>query len=163
MNTRTASLLVMSVTLSGFAYVSTGQELSAAMPSPRSDSVAVAATVDRFHKALASGDSATALALLAPDATILESGGIESRSEYRSHHLAGDIDFAKNVKSVREPLRVTLSGTTAWTTATSTTQGEFKGRSINSVGAESMILTRSGTKWVIRSIHWSSRTRRAAS
>lgn len=124
------------------------------------DSAAVATVVSNFHKGISTGDSAAALALLAPDAVILESGGMETRAEYRSHHLAGDIGFAKTVASTRGPLKVTIQGSTAWTDGTSTTVGTFKGRAINSVGAESMILTRGSAGWRIRSIHWSSRNRR---
>ena len=61
------------------------------------DSSDVAATVDRFHAALSAGDSTGALALLADDAVILESGGVETRDEYRSHHLPADIAFAQAV------------------------------------------------------------------
>ena len=80
-----------------------------ASPQGASDSAAVVATVGRFHAALAAGDSAAALALLAPDVTILESGGVETRDEYRSHHLPGDIAFARAVKSERGPMRVTVN------------------------------------------------------
>jgi ketosteroid isomerase-like protein len=128
----------------------------------RPDSASVAATVNGFQNALSSGDSAAALALLAPDAVILESGGIETRSEYRSHHLSGDVSFARAVKSVRSQLKVTVSGTTAWTTSTSTTQGDYNGRAINSTGAESMVLSKTAAGWRIRQIHWSSRNRRPA-
>ena len=126
------------------------------------DSAAVVRAVNDFHKAISSGDSTAALALLATDAVILESGGIESRSEYRSHHLAGDIGFAKAVTSTDGPLHVTVADNTAWTHRTRTTQGTFNGRAINSVGAESMVLTREPSGWKIRSIHWSSRNRRPA-
>lgn len=125
-----------------------------------SDSAAAAKTVDDYHAALSSGDSARALALLAPDAVILESGAMETRAEYRSHHLAGDIAFAKAVKSERGPLVVRIDGSTAWTSSTSVTQGTFNGRAINSSGAESMVLTKGPDGWRIRAIHWSSRTRR---
>ncbi|MBW3631202.1 MAG: DUF4198 domain-containing protein [Gemmatimonadetes bacterium] len=129
-------------------------------PAARSDSANAAAVVDRFHEALAEADSAAALALLAPDATILESGGMESRAEYRGHHLPGDIEFARAVRRQRTPVRVTVRGDVAWAISTSTTQGEFRGRQINSAGAELMVLTRSGTGWLIAAIHWSSRARR---
>lgn len=59
----------------------------------------------QYHAALASGDSLAALALLADDVVVLESGSAESRSEYRSHHLASDIAFAQAVESVRSPVR----------------------------------------------------------
>lgn len=125
------------------------------------DSADAVAVVDAFHRALAAGDSLAALAFLAPDVVILESGGAETRDEYRSHHLPGDIAFARAVPSRREALAVTVQGDVAWVTATSTTQGQFRDRQINSAGAELVVLTRSGSgKWMIRAIHWSSRARR---
>lgn len=124
------------------------------------DSAAVAAVVNRFHGALESGDSATALALLAEDAVIQESGGVETRAEYRGHHLPGDIEFARAVRSERGPVRVRVRGDAAWATSTSTTQGEFRGRAINSAGAELMVLVRTPQGWRISAIHWSSRARR---
>lgn len=124
------------------------------------DSAAAAAVVARYHRALEDGDSATALSLLAPDATILESGGLESRDEYRSHHLPGDIEFARAVPSRRGPLHVTIRGDVAWARSTSVTEGQFRGRAINSAGAELMVLSREADGWRIRAIHWSSRTRR---
>jgi hypothetical protein len=126
----------------------------------RSDSAAVADVIERFHAALAAGDSNAALALLAPDVTILESGGVENLEEYRSHHLPGDIAFARAVSRARTPITVRLAGEAAWATSTGTTQGEFRGRSINSTGAELVVLSRSERGWLIRAIHWSSRPRR---
>lgn len=126
------------------------------------DSSAVAAVVTAFHAAMERGDSLAAMALLAPDAEVLESGGIEDRAEFRAHHLAADIEFAQAVKQVRAGMRVRVQGDVAWTSATSTSGGTFRGRAINSSGAESMVLTRGADgRWLIRSIHWSSRTRRA--
>lgn len=125
-----------------------------------SDSADVAATVEAFHRALAEGDSVAALALLAPEAVVLESGGLETRAEYRSHHLPGDIAFARAVASRRGPLRVRIVGDAAWATSTSTTQGEFRGRAINSTGAELMVLVRTPEGWRISAVHWSSRARR---
>ncbi|MEO6526958.1 MAG: nuclear transport factor 2 family protein [Gemmatimonadaceae bacterium] len=134
-------------------------------PTSAADSAAVAQTMTSFHEALAAGDSAGALALLTPDATILESGGTESRAEYRSHHLPADIEFARAVESVRGPIRVSVLGDVAWASATSTAQGDFRGRAVRSAGAELMVLTRvaradaaRGASWQINAIHWSSRT-----
>lgn len=127
---------------------------------PSSDSTRVADVVHAYHRALASGDSLAALALLAADAVILESGGVETRDEYRAHHLPGDIGFAQAVPSTRGAVRVVIQGDVAWASSTSTTQGEFRGRAINSSGAELMVLGRQGDKWLIRAIHWSSRARR---
>jgi ketosteroid isomerase-like protein len=121
------------------------------------DSAAAAAVVERYHDALATGDSTAALAQLAEDAVILESGGLESRAEYRSHHLPADIAFVRAVRTNRSPLRVTLRGDVAWTTATSTTRGKYRGKPVNSRGAELMVLTRGRDGWKISAIHWSSR------
>ena len=129
-----------------------------ALAQGRGDSAAVAAVVDRYHRALSEGDSATALELLAEDAVILESGEVESRQEYRAHHLPADIDFARAVKGTRSPVSVAIRGDVACTTSTSTTRGKFRRRPVNSTGAELMVLTRAGDTWRISAIHWSSRT-----
>jgi ketosteroid isomerase-like protein len=125
------------------------------------DSAEVAATVDRFHRALAAADSVGALALLTPDVQILESGGMEDRAEYRSHHLGSDIEFARAVPSRRGATAVRVHGDVAWATSTSTTEGTFRGRAINSTGAELMVLVRTPQGWRISAIHWSSRNRRS--
>ncbi|HEX5633084.1 MAG TPA: DUF4440 domain-containing protein [Gemmatimonadales bacterium] len=125
------------------------------------DAAAVTAAVHAFHDALTRGDSAAALALLAEDAVILESGGRESKAEYRSHHLAADIAFAQAVRSEGAAPDVTVAGDVAWAAATSTTSGEYRGRAVNSAGAELMVLARTGQGWRIRAIHWSSRARKS--
>jgi ketosteroid isomerase-like protein len=125
------------------------------------DSVEVANTVDRFHRALGTGDTATAMELLVPDAVILESGGVETHAEYRSHHLPGDVAFARAVPRTRSDIGVRVQGDVAWATSTSTVQGEFRGRAINSQGAELMVLRRTADGWKIAAIHWSSRSRRS--
>ncbi|HEY0996553.1 MAG TPA: nuclear transport factor 2 family protein [Gemmatimonadaceae bacterium] len=131
-----------------------------ALAAARSDSADVAATVARFHEALAAGDSGAALALLQPHVVILESGGVERLADYRAHHLPADIEFARAVPSVRVATAVRVAGDAAWASGTSVTQGEFRGRAINSVGAELMVLERTPQGWRIAAIHWSSRARR---
>ena len=126
---------------------------------PRSDSAAVVTALNQFHAALAGGDTAAALRLLAPDAVVLESGGSETLAEYRAHHLPVDIAFARGVASARTLLRVTVAGEAAWVASTSTARGEFRGRTINSSGAELATLRRTSQGWQITAIHWSSRSR----
>lgn len=121
------------------------------------DSAAVAAVVESFHQSLAEGDSATALLLLGDDVVIMESGGIESRQAYRSHHLPADIAFARAVKATLSPVRVAVRGDLAWTAATSRVRGSYRGKAINAEGAELMVLARTGQGWKIRAVHWSSR------
>lgn len=126
------------------------------------DSAEVARVVTAYHHAMSQGDSAAALALLSSDAVILESGGVETRDEYRSHHLPADIAFAMAVAGQRSSPRVSVRGDVAWAWSTSSSQGEFRGRPVNSAGAELMVLTRTPGGWKINAIHWSSRARRPA-
>lgn len=145
-----------------FVFRAGPQEGSISLPQAAApnDSASVAATVTAYHRALAAGDSAAALALLVPDAVILESGGMETREEYRSHHLPSDIQFARAVRSTDGPVRVKIRGDVAWAFSTNVVEGQFRGRPVNSAGAELMVLTRVGGEWKIAAIHWSSRARR---
>lgn len=120
----------------------------------------VIAVVDAYHAALASGDSTTALALLADDVTILESGGVETKEQYRSGHLSGDIAFAEAVPRERGEIHVEVVDDVAWAWSTSVTQGRMGDREVNAQGAELMVLARDGGDWRIKAIHWSSRQRR---
>jgi len=124
------------------------------------DSAAVAAAVHSYHHALQTGDTAAAKALLADDVVVAESGGMETRDEYVSHHLPGDMAFASAVTRTPGPIVVTLAGDVAWAMSTSQTTGNVRDRAIDSRGAELMVLSRSGMGWVIRAIHWSSRQAR---
>lgn len=142
-----------------FVFSTNQNSRATGVSSARADSSDVADAVNRYHHALETGDSAAALALLTDDAVILESGGVETRAEYRSHHLPGDIAFARTVRSVRDPMTVTVKGDVAWASSTSTSQGEFNGRAINSAGAELMVLVRTSEGWKIAAIHWSARRR----
>ena len=144
----------------GTVVPAAAQHTHAAAGSSHGDSAAVSTVIDEYHAALAAGDSAAALRLLAPDAVILESGGMETRDEYRSHHLPGDIAFASAVVSERRRVALKVSGDMAWAASTSTTRGTFRDRSINSAGTELVVLTRSTDGWLISAIHWSSRNLR---
>lgn len=94
--------------------------------------------------------------LLATDAVILEGGSRESREEYRTHHLAADIEFVQAVPGRRLAPVVSVSGNAAWVSSTSNTQGTFRGKKVDLEGAELAILARTDSGWIIRAIHWSS-------
>ena len=157
MNHRAQLLITPLFVLAGLALDTPATSLASTQANL--DSAAVAKVVNDFQHALSIGDSVTALRLLAADAVILESGDIETRSEYRAHHLPLDIEFAKTVASKPGTLQIRVKGRVAWTARTSTAQGQFKGKAVNSAGAESMILTKERAGWRIRSIHWSSHKR----
>ena len=126
-----------------------------------SDSADAVAVVVAFHEALARGDSTAALRILAPDVVILEAGGVETLADYRSHHLPGDIAYARALPGVHTLKSVVVSGDAAWVTSTSITEGQFNGRAVNSAGAELIVLARAkaDARWMIRAVHWSSRRR----
>ena len=118
---------------------------------------AAAMVVDAFHAALQRGDTNAAAALLAADALIFESGGVESsKAEYASHHLAADAAFAKaTTRSVTKRSGRTVSDF-AWIATEGTTKGTYKDRAINSVSTETMVLRRENGSWRIVHVHWSS-------
>jgi ketosteroid isomerase-like protein len=116
---------------------------------------AVRQALTDFHAALAAGDSVTALAQLAPDARIIEGGGVQTREEYRSHHLPGDMAFAAAVTRERSDISVDIRGNMAWAYSTSRTKGEIRGRKIDSRGAELAVLVKIGGVWKIVAIQWS--------
>lgn len=128
-----------------------------AVAQANADSAAVAAVISAYHAALQAGDSAKALDLLASDVVVMESGGVETREEYRAHHLPADMNFAKAVPASREQRRIIVLGDVAWAIGTSRTSGRYRDRDVDSAGAELMVLSREASGWKIRAIHWSSR------
>ncbi len=153
-------ILALALTVSGAGPLIAQVERShrRALASATGDSVAATRTVESFREALARGDSTGALALLAPDVIILESGEMQRFDDYRSHHLGADIAFARAVPSTHTLVSLRVEGNTSWVTSTSATQGQFNGRAVNSAGAELIVLTRGarGGAWRIRAVHWSS-------
>lgn len=114
--------------------------------------------VDAFHAALAAGDSAAALRLLDPEVVVFESGGVErSRDEYRSHHLGADMAFEAATR--REIIKQTAQvyGDLALVLSEVRSTGEVRGRTVDRVGVETMLLRRTRKAWRIVHIHWSSR------
>lgn len=124
------------------------------------DSAAVGAVVDRFHAAMTAGDATGLMQLIAPDAVMLEAGGVETRAQYESNHLPADIEFEKSVSTKRSPIRVVVVGDAAWATCTSEMTGTYQTRAVDSIGTELMVLSRASGGWRIRAVHWSGRARK---
>ena len=113
--------------------------------------------VDRFHAALKRGDIANAASLLAVDALIFESGGVErSKAEYASQHLAADAAFASATVHSRTRRSGSVVGEFAWIATEGKTTGTYKDNAINSTSTETMVLRRANGAWQIIHIHWSS-------
>mgnify|MGYP000949333356 CR=1 FL=1 len=116
-------------------------------------------TIDAaFRAALASGNAQLAASYLSDDVLIFEGGHIErSKAEYQSHHLKSDIAFARATQYRVLSRAVKVVDGTAWTTTEGQTTGEWRGRAINSIGIETMVMRKTAGQWCIVHIHWSSR------
>jgi len=108
-----------------------------------------------FHEALEAGDREAALAMLAPDVRILEGGGVETKDHYASGHLGADMAFARAVPAERGEATVRVMDDVAWVMSTSTREGEYRGREIDSRGAELAVLIRVDGEWKIAAVSWS--------
>lgn len=112
--------------------------------------------VDSFHAALARGDTAAALALLAEDALIFESGGVErSKAEYAGHHLGSDAAFSQAVPGKVAARTARAVGDLAWIASERRVAGTFRGKAIDRQMTETMVLRRDVGSWQIVHIHWS--------
>src|SRR5437773_8215125 len=147
-------ILVVGNVLSSQASVKSGSSRKST-----ADSVAVVRAASQFHTALEQGNTVTIRQLLSADLHVLEGGAVETRAEYLAHHLAADIEFAKSVRSESQLTTYAREGSVAWLVSTSSARGTFRGRSVDSVGAELMVLSKTGLGWQIRAVHWSSSRR----
>lgn len=122
------------------------------------EAVDAATAVDAFHAALKAGDTAAALNFLAPEVMIFEEGVAErSREEYASHHLGADSAFAAATASAISHRSGWAAGDVAWIATEGRTTGQFNGRAVDRLSAETMVLKRHADGWRIHHIHWSSR------
>jgi ketosteroid isomerase-like protein len=127
----------------------------AALPASATEPVAV---VDEFFRALASGDTVRVTRLLDPAVLIYESGGAErSRGEYTSHHLGGDVAFLKTARHRLLSRTGNTLGDLAWVASESQLSSSSKGKPVNLVSTETMVLRKTSEGWRIVHIHWSSR------
>jgi ketosteroid isomerase-like protein len=123
------------------------------------DRAGATAAFEAFYAGMKKGDAASVMRSVAPDAIFLESGRQETRAEYESGHLPADMEFERAVAGKRGPLTVNVIGDVAWISAMTEYEGTFEGKPVNFVGAQLMVLTRTSGRWLIRSVHWSSRRR----
>ena len=123
-----------------------------AAPSPEAESV-----VDAFHSALAKGDTGAAAALLADDALIFEEGGAErSKAEYAAHHLPADAAFSQAVRSTTVRRSSDFVDGLAWVASEGRMKGAWKGKAVDRVTIETMVLRKTDEGWRIVHVHWSS-------
>jgi ketosteroid isomerase-like protein len=126
-----------------------------AAPSPEAEAV-----VDGFHSALAKGDTGAAAALLADDALIFEEGGAErSKTEYAAHHLQADAVFSGAVASTIVRRSSDEADGLAWVASEGRVNGSYKGKAVDRLTTETMVLRRTADGWRIVHVHWSSAAR----
>lgn len=91
------------------------QTAPASVDDVQTEAIDAASAVDAFHVALEHGDTEVALALLADDVLIFESGEAErSKAEYAQHHLAADAAFSAAVPSIRSRRTARAVAGSAW-------------------------------------------------
>ena len=123
---------------------------------------AAAAAVESFHAALAAGDRERVLSWLDPRVVIFESGGAEmSRDEYASDHLESDMEFVRAMKTEVLERQAHSAADAAWVLTRTRTTGRFRDRDFDLDGVETMVLRRTGDRWRIIHVHWSSSSRKS--
>lgn len=116
-----------------------------------------AGAVDNFLKALASGNAKDAQRWLAPDVLVYESGHAEnSRDQYVSEHMKGDMEFLSKAKIERLEQSSNGGANIAWVTSRTRIRGQSGGKPLDVISTETMVLTSEKEGWRIKHIHWSS-------
>ncbi|MED5523717.1 MAG: nuclear transport factor 2 family protein [Pseudomonadota bacterium] len=109
-----------------------------------------------FQQALRDGDAEAVRRLLADDVHIYEGKGVEhSADEYAHHHMPGDMAFLKSMSFTPLEHKVREAGDMAYSVAKTRLQGRYKGKDIDLISVETLVLARTGNSWKIVHIHWS--------
>lgn len=116
----------------------------------------VTKTLNAFHQAIVDNDSQAAQKLLSESAKILESGNIETKEEYLSHHFHSDGKFLSSMKREIESRNVSIDGNTAWVSTQTHTWGTYNERKLDLSSLELAVLTKENGTWKIAALHWSS-------
>lgn len=150
-------LLAVSVASTAIAHPNEAHRPPAVADPVGASARPAAAVVDNFHAALRRGDTRAALGFLDDKVVIFESGGVErSKAEYASHHLGADAAFTQAVPGKVVRRMGDAVGNGAWIATERRTTGTYKGRAIDQLTTETMVLRRIGGAWRITHVHWSS-------
>ena len=118
----------------------------------------VLAVLDNFQSAIINNNQEKASELLTDDARILESGGIETKEEYLSHHFHSDGKFLSAMAREVKTQKVESNEKTAWVSTLSHMHGTYNDQNISINSAELAVLVKTDNGWKISSVHWSSRS-----
>ena len=113
--------------------------------------------VKQFHAALQMGNEAIVRQSLAANVQIYEGGKVErSLTEYANHHMLADMAYLKGLTITAKEHQITITGDIAISTSISHAQGEYKGKSIDSMTMETLVLIKQADgHWKITHVHWS--------
>ena len=75
---------------------------------------------------------------------------------YAKHHLRADAKFSRLVSSAVHRRAGNSNGALAWIASEGRTTGAYKGKPLDLLTTETMLLRRTNTGWRIVHIHWSS-------
>lgn len=114
--------------------------------------------LETFQKALRTADQNVARQMLAPDVLIYESGRVQrSREEYASHHMKDDMAFLSTAQAELLKRDVQDAGSKAVVSSETRIRGKGKKGPVDVVTTETAVLMKTGDRWRITHLHWSSR------
>ncbi|XWN37572.1 MAG: nuclear transport factor 2 family protein [Balneola sp.] len=114
-------------------------------------------TLSDLETAIVENDSEKAGAILHDDVTILEGGGMETKSQYLSHHFHSDGKFLGAINREEVSQDIKIEGNVAWVTSKTKMTGTYSGRDIDLSSLELAVLKKENGIWRVVALHWSSR------
>jgi len=117
----------------------------------------IAKTLSDLETAIVENDSEKAGAILHDDVTILEGGGMETKSQYLSHHFHSDGKFLGVINREEVSQDIKIEGNVAWVTSKTKMTGTYSDRDIDLSSLELAVLKKENGMWRVVALHWSSR------
>ncbi|MGX5173986.1 YybH family protein [Aliikangiella sp. IMCC44653] len=155
MKTANLILFILSAITLSFASLAEAPKTTSVTLMLGSDSEP-AKVVNLFHKALKNKNTKVAISLLDDNVLIYEGGRAErSATEYAHHHMLADMNYLAGLSSETLEHQVRIYADTAISTKRTQSKGRFKGKEIDSITMETMVLRKLDGQWKISHIHWS--------
>lgn len=131
--------------------------LTSAVAQDTTDKTSIGKALNDFETAIINNDSEKAGKILHHDVTILEGGGMETKSQYLSHHFHSDGKFLAAINREDVSQDIKIEGNVAWVTSKTKMTGTYSGRDIDMTSLELVVLKKENEQWKIVALHWSSR------
>lgn len=131
--------------------------LTSAVAQDTTDKISIGKALNDFETAIVNNDSEKAGKILHDEVTILEGGGMETKSQYLSHHFHSDGKFLAAINREEVSQDIKIEGNVAWVSTNTTMKGNYSGRDIDLTSLELAVLKKENGQWKIVALHWSSR------